>query len=173
MANAKPAATLLILLTLLACLAGVVSVTGESAAGSFGFVIDGYLVTGTLSQGVIGHGGEVHMLMSIEQTVSSQYGPIQVVGSGTWAGETDYHSFSGAITGVAGTIQACVVFYCETGDFTGSGTWSGSMTWSSGGGVQGSGIFQGTLTLTGQQSTAISSSGPVAISGNWTDSFLA
>lgn len=170
MANSKPVVILLLVLTLLLCWSGVVAVAGDSAAGSFGFVVDGYAITGTLSQGVVGHGGQVRMQMSIDQTVSSQYGPIQIVGSGSWVGETDYHSFSGAITGVAGTIQACVIFYCQSGNFTGSGSWSGSMTWSRAAGAQGSGVFQGTLTVTGQQ---IGLSGPFAISGNWTDSFQA
>jgi len=170
MVDFRPAAVLLVLLALMFCVSGVGVVTSESAAGSFAFVVDGYAVTGVLSEGVIGHGGQVHMLMSIDETISTQYGPVDIVGSGTWVGQTDFHSFNGAITGVVGTIQACVVFYCQSGDFAGSGTWSGSMAWNRTAGAQGSGVFQGVLTLTGQQ---IASSGPVAIAGNWTDTFQA
>ena len=159
---------MLIVLTLLLWFAGVGLVTSEPPSGSFVFVVDGYLITGTLSQGVIGHGGRVRMLMSIDQTISSQYGPVNIVGSGTWVGETDFHSFNGVITDVVGTIQACVIFYCQTGDFAGTGTWSGSMSWNNTVGTQGSGVFRGALTLTGQQ---ITSSGQVAIAGNWTDTF--
>ena len=168
MKGSRLAATLLLGLTLALSASGVVVVTGESPAGSFTFVVDGYTVTGSLSQGVITHGGRVSMLMSIDQSIPTQYGSVQIDGSGTWVGETDFHSFNGGITGVIGTVQACVIFYCQSGSFSGSGTWTGLMTWNGASGAQGSGVFHGTLDLTGQQ---IAQSGVAPLSGNWTDTF--
>jgi hypothetical protein len=106
--------------------------------------------------------------MSVDQTISTSYGPVQVSGDGIWIGETDFHAISGVIENVTGTIQACAVFYCQTADFTGNGTWGGTMSWSSTAGSQGSGTFQGTLNFTGIQ---INQTGPVQISGNWTAAF--
>jgi hypothetical protein len=149
-------------------LSGVVVVSSASGSGSFTFTVDGYTVTGELTGAAIGHGGPVQMLMSIDQTISTSYGSVQVTGNGVWVGETDFHAINGVIENVAGMVQACAVFYCQNAEFTGSGTWSGTMAWSNTAGSQGSGTFEGTLSFTGQQ---INQTGPVPVSGNWTAVF--
>jgi hypothetical protein len=149
-------------------LSGVVVVSSASGSGSFTFTVDGYTVTGELTGAAIGHGGPVQMLMSIDQTISTSYGSVQVTGNGVWVGETDFHAINGVIENVAGMVQACAVFYCQNAEFTGGGTWSGTMAWSNTAGSQGSGTFEGTLSFTGQQ---INQTGPVPVSGNWTAAF--
>jgi len=106
--------------------------------------------------------------MSIDQSISTSYGVVHITGTGVWSGETDFQSFNGAIGNVVGTVQACALFTCQTGDFTGTGSWTGTMIWSSTAGSQGSGTFQGTLDFTGLQT---SQAGSVPIAGNWTANF--
>jgi len=108
------------------------------------------------------------MLMTIDQTISTSYGTAHVEGSGVWSGETDFQSIGGVVGNLAGTVQACAVFYCQNVAFTGNGTWSGTISWSGGVGSQGSGTFEGALNFSGPQ---ISQKGPVLISGNWTATF--
>lgn len=168
MTDFRPAAVLLLGLILALSASGVVVVSGESPAGSFTFVVEGYTVTGTLSQGVISHGGRVSMVMSINEPITNQYGTVQVVGNGTWVGITNFQSLNGEITGVVGTVQACVVFSCQTGNFSGNGTWSGLMAGNGANGVRGSGVFEGTLSLSAKQ---LNQSGTAPISGTWTDTF--
>jgi len=159
-------AALLLSLIVVLSACGVVMVTGESPAGSFVFTVDGYTVRGILTQGEILHGGRVRMLMTIDQTISTQYGSVQLTGTGIWVGETDFHSVNGQVTDVVGTLQACVIFYCQNGNFSGNGVWTGSMGWNSATGLQGSGPFRGVLTLSGLNQTET-----VGVAGNWTDSF--
>lgn len=168
MADPKLISASLLLLISLFSLPGVVAVSSASGSGSFTFTVDGYTVTGDLTGAAIGHGGPVQMLMSIDQTISTSYGTVQVSGGGVWIGETDFHAINGVIENVTGTVQACAVFYCQNADFTGNGTWGGTMAWSNTAGSQGSGTFDGTLSFTGQQ---INQTGPVPISGNWAAAF--
>jgi hypothetical protein len=157
-----------LLLIPLSLLSAAPMVSSDATSGSFTFMVDGYRVTGELTNAVITHGGQVQMQMSIDQSYSTSYGVVHITGSGVWSGETDFQTLNGAIGNVVGTVQACAVFYCQNGDYTGSGSWQGGMTWSSDAGTQGSGTFGGTLTFTGQQ---INQTGPVPVSGNWTAVF--
>ena len=149
-------------------LSGTASVNSDSQSGSFTLAVQGYTVTGYLSNAAIAHGGGVQMLMSIDQSITTSYGVVHITGSGVWSGQTDFQTFSGAIGNVAGTLQTCQIFYCQNTDFTGSGTWSGVVGSSSNEGSQGSGAFQGTLTFNGQQGGP---TGSFPISGNWTATF--
>jgi hypothetical protein len=144
------------------------SVSSDASSGSFSFMVNGYNVKGDLTNAAIAHGGLVQMLMSIDQSISTSYGVVHITGSGVWSGETDYQTFNGSIGNVIGTVQACVVFYCQTANFAGSGTWTGAVTSGSIAGSQGSGTFGGTLTFTGQN---VNQTGPVPVSGNWTATF--
>jgi len=155
-------------LILVVSLSGAVVVSSDSNNGTFTFGVEGYTVTGDLSEAAIGHGGSVQMLMSIDQMITTSYGSVHVTGSGAWSGETDFQSFNGVIGNVAGTVQACAVFACRSADFTGNGTWTGTMMWSSTAGSQGSGTFEGTLIFTGAQ---INGTASVPVSGNWTATF--
>jgi hypothetical protein len=168
MADPKLISASILMLISLVFLSGVVVVGSASGSGSFTFTVDGYTVTGDLTGAAIGHGGPVQMLMSIDQTISTSYGTVQVTGDGIWSGETDFHAINGVIENVTGTVQACAVFYCQSVDFTGNGTWGGTMAWSNIAGSQASGTFEGTLNFTGQE---INQTGPVPISGSWTAAF--
>jgi hypothetical protein len=159
------------LLIPLVFISGATVVSSDSTSGSFTFTVEGYTVTGDLTDATIGHGGVVQMLMSIDQTISTSYGAVHITGNGVWSGETDFQSFNGAIGNVAGTVQACAVFYCQNADFTGSGSWTGIVTLSNTSGAQGSGTFVGMLNFSGQQISQSGSSGPAPISGNWTATF--
>jgi hypothetical protein len=158
----------MLLLVPLVTISGVALVSGSPANGSFTFTVNGYTVTGQLTDATIEHGGTVQMLMSIDQTVSTSYGAAHITGSGVWSGETNFQNVNGAIGNLSGTVQVCAVFYCQNADFTGSGTWGGTLSWSSGAESQGSGTFQGTLNFSGSQ---ITQNGPVPVSGNWTAYF--
>ena len=158
----------LLLLTVFASLWGIAVVGGDSRSGSFSFRVDGYTVTGDLTNAAVEHGGAVQMLMSIDQTVTTSYGVVHITGNGVWSGQTNFQAVNGAIGNVAGTVQACAVFYCQNADFTGAGTWMGTLIWSSDAGSQGSGSFQGALTFSGQ---GVNETGAVPISGNWTATF--
>jgi hypothetical protein len=168
MANSKLISASLLLLISLVLLSGVAMVSSDSPSGSFTFVVDGYTVKGDLTGGTVDHGGLVGLVMSIDQTISTSYGTVHIIGNGIWSGQTDFQNVNGVIEDVTGTAQACAVFVCQTTSFTGSGTWAGSMSWSSDVGSQGSGTFEGTLTFTGQR---MNQTGPVPISGNWAAGF--
>ena len=146
---------------------GATVVTGHSTNGSFTFTVAGYTVSGNLSSATVAHGGAVQMLMTIDQNVPTSYGTVHVTGSGVWSGQTDFQTVSGAIGNLAGTIQACFLFSCQNGDFTGTGTWSGTLSPASSGESQGSGTFQGTINISGLSTQ----NGPATISGNWTSTF--
>jgi hypothetical protein len=168
MADWKLISASILMLISLFFLSGVVVASSASGTGSFTFTVDGYTVSGDLTGAAVGHGGPVQMLMSIDQTITTSYGTVQITGAGIWSGETDFRSINGVIENVTGTAQACAVFYCQNVDFTGNGTWVGTMSWSNAAGAQGSGTFEGSLNLTGQQ---VNQTGPVPISGNWTAAF--
>ena len=161
-------AAILLVLVPLVPISGLIVVSGDPANGSFTFTVNGYSVTGELTDATVEHGGAVQMLMSIDQSISTSYGVAQVTGNGVWSGETNFQEVHGAIGNLSGTIQVCAVFYCQNADFTGTGTWSGTISWSSGTGSQGSGTFEGTLNFSGSQ---ITQNGPVPVSGNWTAYF--
>jgi len=163
-----PISVAILVLIPLISMSGVAVVGGGSASGSFTFTVNGYTLTGSLTNARIEHGGAVQMLMSIDQTISTSYGEAHVTASGVWSGETNFRNVNGAIGNLAGTIQVCAIFYCQNADFTGSGTWAGILSWNNSAGSQGSGTFEGTLNLSGLQMTQ---NGPVPISGNWTATF--
>ena len=168
MVDSKLIVAAILVLIPLVSISGLASVGGDSTSGRFTFTVDGYTVTGDLTDARVEHGGAVQMLMSIDQTISTSYGEAHITGSGVWSGETDFQHVNGAIGNLAGTIQVCAIFYCQNADFTGSGTWAGILSWNNSAGSQGSGTFEGTLNLSGLQ---VAQNGPVPISGNWTATF--
>jgi len=169
MMDSKLTAAAILLLISLVCVSGVALAGGDSTSGSFTFTVSGYTVTGDLTAAAVAHGGAVQMLMTIDQSLSTSYGTVHITGSGVWSGETNFHDVNGVIGNLGGTIQVCALFYCQTGEFTGTGTWSGTLTWSSSSGSDGSGTFQGTLNISGLSTQ----NGPVAISGSWVSTFKA
>ena len=168
MVDSKLLSASLLVLVMMVFLSGAIVVSSETKSGSFTFTVYGNAVTGDLTGATIAHGGSVQMLMSIDQSISTSYGVVHITGTGVWSGETDFQAFNGAIGNVVATVQACALFTCQNGDFTGTGSWTGTMIWSSTAGSQGSGTFQGTLDFTGQQT---SQAGSVPIAGNWTANF--
>jgi len=149
---------------------GVVSsdISTGNSSGVFTFTVYGYTVNGDLTDASVSHGGNVQMLMTIDQTVPITNGTVQITGSGAWNGMTDLQTLNGDISNVQGSVHACVLSVCQNADFTGNGTWSGTMTWSQATGSQASGTFQGALTFSGPQ---VNQTAPVPVSGNWTASF--
>ena len=168
MVDSKLIPVSMLALILAVSLLGAVVVSSDPQNGTFSFGVEGYTVTGDLTDAVIGHGGSVQMLMSIDQVITTSYGSVHITGSGVWSGETDFQTFNGVIGNVAGTVQACAVFACQNADFTGNGTWTGTMIWSRTAGSQGSGTFEGSLIFTGAQ---INGTASAPVSGNWTASF--
>jgi hypothetical protein len=162
-------AVLLVTATILLSVSGGTIVTGDGTGGTFTFTVQGYTITGTLTSGIVTHGGYVQLQMSIDQSLTTSYGTLQITGTGVWDGRTDFQTFSGTIDNVQGTIQACALLACQNVDFTGSGTWTGTMAaWNRTAGSVGSGTFQGTLNFTG---SAITPTGPEVVSGTWTAPF--
>jgi len=161
-------AVVLIAATILLSVSGGTIVIGDGTAGTFTFTVQGYTVTGTLTNGIVTH-GNVQLQMSIDQSLTTSYGTLQITGTGVWDGRTDFQTFSGTIDNVQGTIQACALLACQNIDFTGTGTWTGTMAaWNSTAGSVGSGTFQGTLNFTGAE---ITQTGPEAVSGTWSAPF--
>ena len=144
---------------LLLSISNSILITGSSTAGSFTITIQGYSVTGTLTD-VTGHQFGVKLLMSIDQTLSISLGTAHIVGSGVWNGATTDTTVAGSIDEVNGTVHACVFLSCQDTNFTGSGSWVGSVSVSSGL-PQGSGTFEATLVFQNPSSE-------VPVSGNWT-----
>jgi len=168
MVNSKLISASMLALIIVASLSSIVVVSSDPQNGTFTFSVEGYTVTGDLTDAAIGHGGSVQMLMSIDQMITTSYGTVHITGNGAWSGETDFQTFNGVIGNVAGTVQACAIFACQNADFNGNGTWTGTMIWSSTAGSQGSGTFEGTLLFTGGQ---INGTASVPVSGNWTATF--
>jgi len=144
-------------------------VTGDVRTGAFTFSLNGNTVTGDLNDGVITHEGNVEMQMSINETIPISLGSVQVTGVGNWTGNTNFAVLNGSIDNVTGQVRACIVGACQTQEFTASGTWTGTLTWSKAYGSQGYGTFDGTINMTGANSTQ---EAPVPVSGNWTATFL-
>lgn len=158
----------LTLVVLLFSISGCVLVSGDSKNGIFTFAMYGYTVTGDLTDAIITHEGNVRLQMSIDQTIPTTNGTLHIVGNGVWNGKTDFAVLSGSIGNVKGTVQACLLSFCQNANFTGSGIWTGTLAWSRVSGLQGSGEFQGTLNPTGP---SLALTKPVPVSGNWTATF--
>jgi hypothetical protein len=136
---------------------------GNPGTGSITIFIDGYAITGALTD-VTGHQSGVKLLMSIDQTLSTTSGTLHIKGDGVWNGETRDSIIVGSIDDVNGSVHACVQFVCEDTTFTGSGNWTGTVSVPYGS-PQGSGTFQITLNFTN-----LNPPSTVPISGNWTSS---
>jgi hypothetical protein len=134
----------------------------------FTFSFDGYTVSGVLTDAIITHEGTVQLQMSIDQTISTATGVAHIVGNGVWNGKTDFAVFNGLIENVKGMVQACLLFVCQSADFTGSGSWTGMLAWSKISGSEASGTFQVTLNFTGSSPAP---TGPVSFPGNWKATF--
>jgi len=154
--------SLLAAVILLLSVSNSVLVTGNPAAGSFTITIEGYAVTGTLTD-LTGHQSGVRLLMIINQTFSTTMGSVRIVGIGVWNGATADTTVVGSIDNVNGTIHACVLLTCKDANFTGSGTWAGKVTEVSASPPLASGTFQGTLDFPTLNPPRV-----VPVSGNWT-----
>jgi hypothetical protein len=137
--------------------------TGNSATGSFTISLEGYGLTGALTD-VTGHQSGVKLLMSIDQTFSTTTGILHIVGNGVWNGETTDTIVAGSIDDVTGSVHACVQFICQDTAFAGSGNWTGTVAVSYGS-PQGSGTFQITLIFPN-----LNPPSTFPVSGNWTSS---
>ena len=135
--------------------------TGNPATGSFTTSIEGYAVTGSLTD-VTGHQSGVKLLMSIDQSFSTTAGSVHIVGNGVWNGEVTDSIIVGSIDNVNGSVHACVQFVCQDTTLTGSGNWTGTVAISSGS-PQGSGTFQATLNF-----QKFNPPSTIPVSGNWT-----
>jgi hypothetical protein len=135
--------------------------TGNPATGNFTTSIEGYAVTGSLTD-VTGHQSGVKLLMSIDQAFSTTAGSVHILGNGVWNGEVTDSIIVGSIDNVNGSVHACVQFVCQDTTFTGSGNWTGTVTVSSGS-PKGSGTFQATLNFPN-----FNAASTVPVSGNWT-----
>jgi hypothetical protein len=147
---------------LLLSISSSISATGNAASGSFTITMQGYSVTGTLSD-LTGHQSDVKLLMSIDETVPISMGTVHIVGSGIWTGTTADTTITGSIDQVTGKVHACVMLFCQDANFTGSGTWIGNVEVLASGLPEGSGTFQGTLNFQSPNPPT-----EVPISGNWT-----
>jgi hypothetical protein len=131
--------------------------------GHFTVTAQGPPITGQLTNSVI-HQSTVTMTMVIDQGLPTKMGTVHIVGNGLWTGIMNNSTLTGTIGDVQGSAQACFLIFCQTADFTGTGTWTGTLNDA----ASGSGTFQGTLTFTG---SPFAPSGPVPISGTWETSF--
>ena len=145
----------------------IVSTTNLVHADSNGYftvTANGPPITGQLTNSVI-HQSTVTMTMVIDQNLPTKIGTVHIVGNGLWNGSVNNSTLTGTIGNVQGSAQACfLIIFCQTADFTGTGTWTGTLNDV----ASGSGTFQGTLTFTG---SPFAPSGPVPISGTWETSF--
>src|SRR5208337_1200995 len=87
-------------LLLLSTSSGVL-VAANPATGSFTMSVQGYMVTGTLTD-ITGHQSGVRLLMSIDQSFSTTTGSVHIVADGVWNGEITDSIIMGSIDDVNG-----------------------------------------------------------------------
>jgi hypothetical protein len=162
MASSKFRTSIIASIVLLLSISSSISATGNAAVGSFTITMQGYTVTGTLTD-LTGHQSDVKLLMSIDQTVPTSMGTVHIAASGIWTGTTTDTMITGSIDQVTGKVHACVMLFCQDANFTGSGTWAGSVEALPSGLPEGSGTFQGTLNFQSPNPPT-----EVSVSGNWT-----
>jgi len=107
--------------------------------------------------------GTVSMVMTLNTQIQTQIGPIPMTATGVWIGSVNGTSVSGAIQGVTGNIQACVLFMCGSSDFVGQGQWTGTVNNNS----IASGTFTATITFTSSSFSQVPLNKPEPISGTW------
>src|SRR5208337_5414978 len=76
-------------------------VAANPATGSFTMSVQGYTVTGTLTD-ITGHQSGVRLLMSIDQSFSTTTGSVHIVADGVWNGEITDSIIMGSIDDVNG-----------------------------------------------------------------------
>jgi len=158
----------LIVWILLLSLSGGTIVAGRAGIGNFEFSLNGYTLTGTLTNGTITHDGHVAMQMSVDQTIPISDGSILVTATGVWSGTTNFAIITGSIANVKGNIYACISGQCKNGNYTGSGSWVGTFKWNKTQGSVASGTFQGELNIL---NAPPAQSAPFPVTGNWTTTF--
>ena len=162
LASMAPSKFIVASVVLLLSISSSISATGNAATGSFTITIQGYSITGTLTD-LTGHQSDVKLLMSIDQTISISMGTVHIVGSGIWTGTLTDTMITGSIDQVTGKVHACALLSCQDANFTGSGTWAGNVEALPSGLPEGSGTFQATLNFQSPNPPT-----EVPVSGNWT-----
>jgi hypothetical protein len=162
MASSKFRTSIMLSVVLLLSISSIISATGNAATGSITITIQGYSITGTLTD-LTGHQSDVKLLMSIDQTIPISMGTVHIIGSGIWTGTLTDTMITGSIDQVTGKVHACALLSCQDANFTGSGTWAGNVEALASGLPEGSGTFQATLNFQSPNPPT-----EVPVSGNWT-----
>lgn len=140
-------------------------VMASAGQGTFALDLTGYSLNGNLQNAIV-NATSVSMNMILNRNIQTSIGQVPITASGVWVGTRNGSSLSGLIQDVSGTVHACFLFWCGQATFIGQGEWSGTLA-----STQGTGVFDGTITITSSDFSQIQLDQPASITGTWAADF--